>query len=45
MADHGTNGEQARRRHSFTPEFKAEIVGLCQAFRVLGAGHPLASRA
>src|SRR4051794_17906531 len=28
---HGEHGEEAARpRRSFTPEFKAEIVGLCQ---------------
>jgi len=31
MPDHGEHGdEEARPRRSFTPEFKAEIVELCQ---------------
>jgi transposase len=30
MSDHGEHGEEARRRRSFAPEFKAEIVELCQ---------------
>jgi transposase len=31
MSDHGKHGEQARRhRRTFTPEFKAEIMELCQ---------------
>ena len=30
MSDHGKHGEQAPRRRSFTPEFKAEIAELCQ---------------
>jgi transposase len=30
MSDHGEHGGKARRRRSFTPEFKAEIVELCQ---------------
>jgi transposase len=31
MSDHGEHGKKPRRhRRSFTPEFKAEIVGLCQ---------------
>jgi hypothetical protein len=30
MSDHGEHGEKARRRRSFTREFKAEIVELCQ---------------
>jgi transposase len=31
MSNHGEHGEEeARRRRSFTPEFKAEIVELCQ---------------
>ena len=30
MSDHGKHGEEPRRRRSFTPEFKAEIVELCQ---------------
>ena len=29
MSDHGEHGERPRRRRSFTPEFKAEIVELC----------------
>jgi transposase len=29
MSDHGEHGEKPRRRRSFTPEFKAEIVELC----------------
>jgi transposase len=30
MSDHGRHGKKPRRRRSFTPEFKAEIVELCQ---------------
>jgi transposase len=30
MSDHGEYGKRPRRRRSFTPEFKAEIVELCQ---------------
>jgi transposase len=30
MSDHGEHGEEAPAPPSFTPEFKAEIVGLCQ---------------
>ena len=30
MSDLGEHGEEARRRRSFTPEFKAEIVEQCQ---------------
>jgi transposase len=30
MSDHGERGKEAPRRGSFTPEFKAEIVELCQ---------------
>lgn len=30
MSDHGEHGEKPRRRGSFTAEFKAEIVDLCQ---------------
>jgi transposase-like protein len=30
MSDHGSHGEEARKRRSFTPEFKAEMVDLCQ---------------
>jgi len=30
MSDHGEHGRRSRRRGSFTPEFKAEIVELCQ---------------
>jgi transposase len=30
MSDHGEHGKKPRRRRSFTPEFKAEIVELCQ---------------
>lgn len=30
MSDHGEQGKKPRRRRSFTPEFKAEIVELCQ---------------
>jgi transposase len=31
MSDHGEHGgQEARQRRSFTPEFKAEIVELCQ---------------
>jgi len=29
MSDHGEHGKKPRRRRSFTPEFKAEIVELC----------------
>ena len=30
MSDHGKHGKKPRRRRAFTPEFKAEIVELCQ---------------
>jgi transposase len=30
MSDHGKHGKKPRRCRSFTPEFKAEIVELCQ---------------
>ena len=30
MSDHGERGKEVRPRRSFTPEFKAEIVELCQ---------------
>ena len=30
MSDHRERGEEARKRRSFTPEFKAEIVDLCR---------------
>jgi hypothetical protein len=30
MSDHGEHGEEARCRRSSSPEFKAEIVQLCQ---------------
>jgi transposase len=30
MSDYGEHGKKPRQRRSFTPEFKAEIVDLCQ---------------
>jgi transposase-like protein len=35
MSDHGEQGRSLGQRRSFTPEFKAEIVELCQR----GTGH------
>jgi transposase-like protein len=35
--------KQPRARRSFTPEFKAEIVGLCQRVIVRSGGSPATS--